>query len=78
MFSLKAELFKKKKLECAVKVICDTIYAQFVGVGRLIYECRPTPRVFPIYHEGMEHVKPVKKFLRVNKKVTKVLQQLIV
>ena len=33
------------------------------GVGKIILESNPTPRVYPIYHRGMEGVKSEKKWL---------------
>jgi hypothetical protein len=44
---------------------------RFTGVGRLIYECRPTPRVFTIFHTGMEQILPEgTRIPQVNKKVS--------
>jgi monolysocardiolipin acyltransferase len=33
------------------------------GVGKLILESHPTPRVYPVYHRGMEGVKSEEKWL---------------
>jgi len=40
-----------------------------LGVGRLIFEAEKTPVVLPIYHKGMENVKPMRKMVCFGQKV---------